>query len=252
MRLLCVEGDSLGFELLRSMSTIALPDVTGGAESQNVRHRVDRQRLRRQCVQGDDRLEYLRRADPAPDEDLLGGGVVQGRPDRARHEAVDRGPGRARAGRALPTPWRRRCRRASQWWSARRCRARWWPTATRSGRAGRRRSRTRVIRSISAVDVVDVDRPDVGDEAVALLGGQAHVGEDVHPGGQRRGRRGGSVRLGGEHRSTGEAADGERGEGRGDQGFAHGPDRSPLPRAAADRRVLAQGRPPWWPNNLVR
>ena len=217
---------------------MALPDVTGGTDATTSTDVSTGAGCAGHGVEGDDRLEDLRRAHPAPDEDLLGGGVVEGCPDGARNEAVDRGLVEPEQGEHC------RCRGGVDVVGKDAA-----TLAVESSVAGTVVIVEPIWASWSAEiphsrhqfhqrrQVVDVDRPDVGDEALTLFGRQAHVGEDVQSRGQRGGRRGGAARLGGEHRSTGEAAEGERGEGRGDQGFAHGPDRSPSPPSCADGTV---------------
>ena len=72
-------------------------------------------------------------------------------------------------------------------------------------------------------EVVHVDRSDVGHETLTLLGGQSHVGEDVHSrGGSRRRRLRRTIRLAGEGGASGKADEGDGGDGRSDQGVAHG------------------------------
>ena len=72
-------------------------------------------------------------------------------------------------------------------------------------------------------EVVHVDRSDVGHQTLTLLGGQSHVGEDVHSrggSGRRRLRR--TIRLAGKGGASGKADEGDGGDGRSDQGVAHG------------------------------
>ena len=141
---------------------------------------------------------------PHVDEDDLGGGVVGratavaapatrqstvawSRPSSSSTAATVRGVERRRAART------QRSSAVSSGTRSSSC-----ARPGRSAAAGPSRSRTAVIRSISAVRSFMSTAADVVDQTVALLGGQAHVGEDVHPGGGgRRRRRRGGVRVGG-------------------------------------------------------
>ena len=222
-RLLHVEGDSLGFELRRGRSTIALPDVAGGATRVSDLHPALRTDLRPRGVQGDDRLETC--AGPTPHltktcSAAASSGVPRLCPITRQSIADWSSPSRASTavprgidvGRRHPPCRRRLIPRPMSW--------------TPSG-AHRSTSRTASERR-EHDSVVDVDRPDVRDQQSLCSGDRPSRRE--HPNPAAAGRvPPGSVGLGGEPRSTGEPGDGDRGDGGGDQGFAHGPDRSPSP-----------------------